>query len=67
MPDRRFGSTRRDQFSESVEYEPRAAILLQVRSRQDSVPRVCKLACRLTESVGSLLGPWLTDRWSEPS
>lgn len=61
----RSSSTRRDQFFETAECEP--TILSQVTSRQASVLWDCKLACRPSESVGSLLGPWPIDTWSEPS
>jgi hypothetical protein len=61
----RSGSTRRDQLFETVEREP--PILSQGTSRQGSVLRACKPACRPSESVGSLLELWLIDAWSEPS
>ena len=65
MPHRRSARTRRDPFLETVEREP--TILSQVPSRQSSVLRVCKPACSLSGSVGSLLGPCPIDTWSEPS
>jgi hypothetical protein len=61
----RSGSTRRGQLFETVEREPR--ILSHATSRQGSVLCACKLACTPSESVGSLLGLWLIDMWSEPS
>jgi hypothetical protein len=65
MPHRRTASIRRHQFFEELECEPR--ILSQGTSRQRSVPRDRTPACRLSESVGSLLGLWLIHTWSEPS
>lgn len=46
----------------------------QQRAREGHMPHrsastvaPCKPACRPSESVGSLLGLWLIDTWSEPS
>jgi hypothetical protein len=61
----RSASTRRDQFFETVESQP--TNLSQLTSRQVSALRACKPVCRWSESVGSLLGLWLIDTWSEPS
>jgi hypothetical protein len=57
----RSARTRRDQFFETDECE------FTVLSRQASALTVCKRACRPSESVGSLLGPWLIDTWNEPT
>ena len=65
MPHRRSAGTRRDQLFDRVERE--LTTLSRVTSRQGSVLWACKRACRLSEPLGSLLGLWLIDTWSEPS
>jgi hypothetical protein len=65
MRHRLSASTRRGRFSGSVGCAPSA--LARGISRQGPMSSACKPACRLSESVGSLLGLWLIDTWSEPS
>jgi hypothetical protein len=61
MPDRRPAGIRRDQSVARVERKPPTLWRLGPRRA------ACKPACTPSESMGSLLGLWLIDTWSEPS
>jgi hypothetical protein len=65
MADRRPAGIRRVNSVAMVEREP--PILSHVTWRLGLRRGACKPACTLSEPVGSLLGIWQIDTWSEPS